>query len=159
MSPRPCLAIWSRSLTLLNPDSPARSRVISARRIGSIEFLNHSHDAVFADALENKVILLKDGADSIVVASVDRPTAVAASLDNHKIIAASVAGRTITTISLEDGSSVSTACGCEPNTLARLQGGAVFRITDIGDGPTWIFDTGGIEPRVLFIPHAGEGNE
>ena len=137
----------------------AAHRILSGGRIGAIEFLNHSHDAVFADALENKVILLKDGGDATVLATVDQPGAVAASLDNRKIMAISPAARTITTISLEDGTSVSTSCGCEPSTLARLLGGAVFRITAMGDGPTWIFDTGGLEPRVLFIPHSGAGNE
>jgi hypothetical protein len=37
LSPRPCLAMCSRSSTLANPDSRARSYVISATAIGAIE--------------------------------------------------------------------------------------------------------------------------
>ncbi len=139
--------------------SGAAHRILTAGKIRSIEFLNRSHDAVFADALENKIILLRDGADAALIASIDAPTAVAASLDNRKIFVASSASQTITSLSLDDGTSISTACGCEPVTLARLQGGAAFRITDRIDSPAWIFDTGGTEPRVLFIPQAGGGNE
>jgi hypothetical protein len=137
----------------------AAHRILAAGQIRSIEFLNQSHDAVFADALENKIILLRNGTDPVLLASVDQPTAVAASSDNRKIMAASSASRSITTILLDDGTSISTACGCEPVTLARLRGGDVFRITDLSDGPAWIFDTSGSEPRVLFIPQSGGGNE
>ena len=139
--------------------SGAAHRILAAGKIRSIEFLNRSHDAVFADELESKIVLLRGGADASLVASIDAPTAVAASLDNRKIFVASSASQTITSLSLEDGTSVSTACGCEPVTLARLQGGAAFRITDRSDGPAWIYDTGGAEPRILFIPQAGVGNE
>ncbi len=141
----------------------AAHRILTAGKISSIAFLNRSHDAVFADSIENKIILLRDGADATVVASIDQPSAVAASLDNRKIIAASAASHSVSTISLDDGTIVSSACGCEPVTLARLQGGAVFRITDRSDGPAWIFDSGGPEPRILFvpqvIPQTGDGND
>ena len=139
--------------------SGAAHRILTAGKIRSIEFFNRSHDAVFADELENKIVLLRDGADATLVGSINAPIAVAASLDNRKIFVASSASQTIISLSLDDGTSVSTACGCEPVTLARLQGGAAFRITDRSDGPAWIFDTGGAEPRVLFIPQAGGGNE
>ena len=139
--------------------SGAAHRILTAGKIRSIEFLNRSHDAVFADELESKIILLRDGADATLIASVNAPIAVAASSDNRKIFVASSASQTITSLFLDDGTSVSTACGCEPVTLARLQGGAAFRITERSDGPAWIFDTGGAEPRVLFIPQAGGGNE
>jgi len=137
----------------------AAHRILSASRITAIEFFNRSHDAVFADSIENKVILLRGGADASLVASVDQPVAVAASTDNRKIIAASSSTHAISIFSLDDGTAVSTECGCEPVTLARLQGGAVFRITDRSDGPSWIFDMNNSEPRVLFIPQAGVGNE
>jgi hypothetical protein len=152
-------AIAESDATALYSYSGGVHRILTAGQIRSIEFLNRSHDAVFADALENKIILLRNSSDATLVASVDGPTAVAASIDNRKIIAASSSSRSITTISLDDGTSVSTACGCKPVTLARLQGDAVFRITELSDGPAWIFDGGGPEPRVLFIPQAGGGNE
>ena len=137
----------------------AAHRILTAGQIRSIEFLNQSHDAVLADAIENKVILLRNAADPTLIASVDQPTVVAASADNRTILAASSSSRLITTISLSDGKSSSTACGCEPVALARLRGGIVFRITDLSDGPTWIVDTSGAEPRVLFIPQSGGGND
>jgi hypothetical protein len=134
-------------------------RLLTATHIGSVEFLNGSHDAVFADSAENKVFLLRDASDVSLLADIDQPTALAASRDNRKIFVASSASRSLTTISLADGTSVSTACLCTPITLARLQGGDVFRVTDIGDGPSWLFDTSGAEPRVVFIPQLEISNE
>jgi hypothetical protein len=134
-------------------------RLLTATHIGSVEFLNGSHDAVFADSAENKVFLLRDASDVSLLADIDQPTALAASRDNRKIFVASSASRSLTTISLADGTSVSTACLCTPITLARLQGGDVFRVTDIGDGPSWLFDTSGAEPRVVFIPQLESSNE
>jgi len=139
--------------------SGAAVRILTAGRIKSVEFLNRSHDAVFADEVESKIVLLRGGTDAILAGRVDSPTAVAASLDNRKIFVASSATQSITSISLEDGTSVSSVCGCEPVGLARLNGGAAFRITDRTDGPAWIFDAGGAEPRILFVPRAGGGNE
>lgn len=134
-------------------------RLLTAGQTGSVAFLNRSHDAVFADAARNQVILLRDAADASIVSNVDRPTAVAASLDNRTILVASSAAQSITTVSLADGVSISTPCGCTPVTLARLQGGAVFRVTGVGDAPAWLFDSSGPEPRVFFIPQAGVSNE
>jgi hypothetical protein len=137
----------------------AANRILTAGRIASIEFLNKSHDAVFADSLENKIVLLRGGADAVLLAQVDQPDLVAATADNRRIVTASRATQLITAISVEDGTVVSASCSCAPVTLARLQGGAVFRLTDLDDGPAWIFDSGGAEPRVLFIPQAGGRNE
>jgi hypothetical protein len=134
-------------------------RLLTAGQITSIAFLNLSHDAVFADAAQRNVILLRDATDASIVSNVDQPTAIAASLDNRTILVTSAASHSITTVSLADGASVSTPCGCTPVTLARLQGGAVFRVTDVGDGPAWLFDSSGPEPRVFFIPQAGVSNE
>ena len=139
--------------------SAAAHHILTSGKIRAIEFLNHSHDAIFADELENKITLLRDATGVTLIANVEAPTALAAALDNRTIFVASSASQTITSISLDDGTAVSTACNCEPVTLSRLQGGAAFRITDRGDSPAWIFDTGGTEPRVLFIPQARGSNE
>ena len=40
--------------------SGSSRRLLAATQIGSIEFLNGSHDAVFADSAENKIFLLRD---------------------------------------------------------------------------------------------------
>jgi len=139
--------------------SGAAHRILSAGKIKSVEFLNRSHDAVFADEAEGKIFLLRGGIDASLAGRVESPTAVAASLDNRKIFVASTASQSVTSLSLDDGTSISSSCGCEPVGLARLSGGAAFRITDRSDLPAWIFDAGGAEPRILFIPKAGGGNE
>ncbi|MEO8128160.1 MAG: hypothetical protein ABI822_13750 [Bryobacteraceae bacterium] len=139
--------------------SGAAHRILAAGKISSVEFLNRSHDAVFANEAEGKIVLLRDGTDASLAGAVEAPTAVSASLDNRRIFIASATTQTVTSLSLEDGTSVTTPCGCEPVALARLQGGTAFRITNRTDGPSWIFDAAGAEPRVLFIPQAADRNE
>src|SRR4029079_9721310 len=65
--------------------SGASRRLLTATQIRAIEFLNSSHDAVFADSAENKVFLLRDASDVSLLADVDQPTALAASRDNRRI--------------------------------------------------------------------------
>jgi DNA-binding beta-propeller fold protein YncE len=96
--------------------SGSSRRLLTATQIASIEFLNNSHDAVFADSAQNKVFLLRDASDVSLLADVDQPTALAASRDNRKIFVASSASRSLTTISIADGTSVSTSLDCRAAT-------------------------------------------
>jgi len=33
--------------------------------------------------------------------------------------------------------------------------GNLFRLNDLGPGPLWLLDTGGANPRMVFVPASG----
>lgn len=51
------------------------------------------------------------------------------------------------------------SCGCEAPKLARIGRRGLYRLNDAGEGPVWLLDVAGEEPRVLFIPAAARGEE
>jgi hypothetical protein len=42
------------------------------------------------------------------------------------------------------------ACDCTPTTLVPM--GSLFRLSEFGPTPLWLFDAGAAAPRIVFVP-------
>jgi streptogramin lyase len=135
------------------------TRLGSLASASQIEFALNSHDAVVLNAAEGSVASVRESGEMNVVARAEQPSSVALSEDGRRVFVASSALKTITRIDVSDGSSNSVSCSCAPDSLERLAGDSVFRLTKGMDGPMWVLDGGGTDLRIAFIPRAGGSNE
>lgn len=146
--------------------SGGRAGVVSrVRHPSAIAFLTHRHDALVADTLDNKIYLVRNitgNVATILVASdhdgVDGPVAVQASRDGKFAIVANSRSKTILTFDLEGGSPARYSCHCTPTTLRHLNGNALYQLTELKQGPLWLFDGDAPEPRIVFVPPYSTGS-
>jgi DNA-binding beta-propeller fold protein YncE len=141
----------------LGPDGTVR--VLPLRRATSASFLSGSGDVLISDGPASEVYLVKDPtglADTTLLAAesqgISNPLAVAASKDGQRAFIASSGSRNIAVIELASGTVSLTPCACVPGQLAKLNGNAVFRVTEPAAGPIWLFDGDAGEPRMVFVP-------
>jgi hypothetical protein len=130
-----------------------------ARRASAIAFLANGHDALIADASEDKLWLVRDVAGSsnaLLIAGerdgVAGPVAVASSADNQRALVANSRSSTVAVFDLSGGAPAVVSCPCVPALLDRLTGNAVFRLTEPSAGPMWLFDGDSAELRTVFVP-------
>jgi hypothetical protein len=124
-------------------------------RLSAAAFVPEKHNVLLADATGVKLVR-PDLGEQPASADVDgRITAVAASADGFRVFAVSSSGR-VTIHDLRSATTVEVRCACVPRTLAPLRGNAVFRLNESGDGPLWVLDADGIEPRIAFVASSGE---
>lgn len=77
--------------------------------------------------------------------------AAAVSGDGTKVFIAMQSGQVMVR-DLQSKAQTLISCACQPTTLARLRGNAVFRLNEIGAGaPLWLLDSDGSAPRILFV--------
>lgn len=127
-----------------------------------IVFLEGTRDALVAGRDDNQVALVRDvtGAPAYRRLAgpgdgIDRPVGLA--FANGRALVASAGSGSVATIDVESGAAAAAACGCTVTGLERMRGAAVYRASDLGAGPLWLFDGGGEEGRFLFVPPpAGE---
>lgn len=86
--------------------------------------------------------LIKDGMDKIL--------AVAGSADGAWAFASSATG--VTAVRAADSAMKTLGCYCDVTSFEPMKGSNVFRLSKAGSGPTYLFDGGGAEPRIVFIP-------
>lgn len=118
-----------------------------------IVFLEGTRDALVAGRDDNQVALVRDvtGTPSyrrLAGASegIDAPVGLAFAGGR-----ALVANRnSVVVIDVETGAAATAACGCAVTGLERMRGAALYRASDLGAGPLWLFD--GVENRFLFVP-------
>jgi hypothetical protein len=78
---------------------------------------------------------------------------IAFSADGSKVLMAGL--RAVTVLDRATGETRQTQCDCRIGGLAAM--GAMFRLNEVGDGPMWLVDASGGEPRLVFVPaRAGE---
>ncbi|MBI1895889.1 MAG: hypothetical protein HYS04_05035 [Acidobacteria bacterium] len=135
------------------------TRLITSAGAGSVRFLRSSRDALIADTAGNRVLLLRDASELVTLANLDQPSAAAASPDGRRIVVASAASRTLAALDPNGEILYSAECDCTPALLEPLAGGALFRLTDPAEGPAWVFDASGPEPRLAFLPGLGASDE
>lgn len=118
-------------------------------------------DAVVADDHDQKIYLLRSvtGVTATLplageAQGLASPRAVAVSRDQRRVYVANAGSADIVAINLSDGVSARYACPCAPSALRRLNGTAVFRLTEPSDGPLWLFDGDLEQPRIVFVPAA-----
>jgi hypothetical protein len=62
-------------------------------------------------------------------------------------------------LNLQDGSKTAVDCSCTPNILQPMAGDALFRVTELSAGPTWILNAAPATPQLTFVPATGGANE
>lgn len=127
-----------------------------ASRVRALDFIPDSHKALFAETAANAVQFV--GANDVTLIADERDgiadaVAVAASNDGSTVFIAMRSGQ-VAARKLDGGEQTIVPCSCQPTTLARLRGSAVFRLNGVGDGPVWILDASGEQARILFVAAA-----
>ncbi len=152
------LAAAEEGLLLLGADGSARL-VSSVRGIAAAAFLNQRLDAVIAESASNTVYWVRDvsGAGEIIPLAAEKdgisnPVAVSVSSDNQRVFVANAGSGTIAFLDLSGGALALVSCGCAPTGLDRLQGRAVFRLTEPSGQPVGVFDGDAPQARVVFVP-------
>lgn len=127
--------------------------------LSALDFFPDSTDAVYANA--SSVWMIRNGQVHLVMGEDDgisEVTGVAASADGSAVFAAMRSGQ-IAIRKLSTGERTAVTCWCQPDGLARLRGNAVFRLNGPGEGPVWILDAGGEEPRIFFVAAPPRGDQ
>ncbi len=85
----------------------------------------------------------QDGLAGVVAAAVSGDGAkVYIAMQSGQVVVRDLATKAQTTVS----------CACQPTTMARLRGNAVFRLNEIGgSAPLWLLDSDAAMPRILFV--------
>jgi hypothetical protein len=129
-------------------DSTAQT-IYHTRRVESLAFLPGSSTAVVAEANAVKLLSPAFGAQPIAE-GLSGVIAAAGSSDGSRVVIAMRSGK-VAVVDRASSTRVSLTCACVPNALAPLRGSAVFRLNSPGDGPLWLLDADGPEPRILFV--------
>lgn len=144
-------------LFLVKPDESVQF-VTPLGEPAALSFLPNGRDALVADGRENTVYLIRDlagaAAATLVAGEADaisRPVAVETSLEGDRAFVAGSSG-TILAVDLATGDRTALTCRCTPTGLARLNGRAVFRLTEPSADPLWVLDADAPEPALVFVP-------
>jgi hypothetical protein len=115
----------------------------------SLTFLDGSNDLLIAG--DSGVSLLRDVRNPEQTLLTGQPSrAVAATRDGAWIVLFTSGGK-LRTINMATHGSREVPVPVEPSSLLRLSH-SVFRINDSGNGPLWLLDLEGAEPRTVFVP-------
>ena len=140
------------TLFAVAPGGEARP-VPFAGQASLIAFLEGTRDALVAGRDDNQVALIRDvtGAPAyrrLAGASegIDAPVGLA--FANGRALVAS--RNSVVAIDVETGAAATTACGCAVTGLERMRGKTIYRASDLGAGPLWLFDSA--ENRFVFVP-------
>ena len=132
--------------------------ISTVHHAADLAFINGT-DAVLADDRHNEVYLLRSvtGVTATLplageAQGLASPLAVAVSRDQRRVYVANAKSAEIVAINLSDGVTARYACPCSPSAVRRLNGTAVFRLTEPDDGPLWLFDGDLAQPRIVFVP-------
>lgn len=123
-------------------------------------FLPGKAAALIADTGKDLVFLLPglESTPKLIAAGQDgvrRPVEVAASRDGRRAVVVNEGGSSAAILGLEDSSSALVECGCKIESLRRMNGNALFRLTEAGAGTIWLLDADSAPPGVLFVPAGG----
>ncbi len=123
-------------------------------------FLPGKLAALLADAGRNSVLLLPglESAPRLIASEpegVRGPVEVAASRDGRKAVVVNRGRSSVVAIGIEDASAAVVECGCSIESLRRMNGNALFRLTEAGTGTIWMLNADSAEPGVLFVPAGG----
>jgi len=134
-------------------------RLIEARRASAVTFLPNTHDVLFSDAEENRIVLVRDvmaTAESFTLASgadgISGPVAVQLSIDGRRLFVANSGAASVSVIEIETGAVTNLACPAAPAGLYPLRSASVFRLNEPAGAPLFVLDGGGDRPRILFVP-------
>jgi len=130
--------------------------LLSAGPTTAAGFLAGSDEVVLADGLRNTVYWVRGEGEVIPLAGekegISGPVAVSISRDNRRVFVANAGAGTVVVLDLAGGAPSVFACDCTVTGLERMQGNAVFRLTDLSGDPMWLLDGDAPEARVVFVP-------
>jgi DNA-binding beta-propeller fold protein YncE len=119
-------------------------------------FAPGGHDAAVSDPGGAGIVLFRDlagASQQTIVAPPDdaiaSPAGLAFSADGRKLFLASAAARSVAAFDLQTGGRAAIACNCVPAGLVSM--GNLFRLSEPGPAPLWLFD-GSAAPRIVFVP-------
>ena len=120
--------------------------------IRDVEFNPHSLTALMVQPDAVATVSIGSGAQVIAGAQDGLANVIAAAVsgDGSKVYIAMESGQVMVR-DLQAKTQTSISCSCQPTTLARLKGNAVFRLNEIGGTPLWLVDGDGAAPRVMFV--------
>lgn len=128
---------------------------------GKVSALKLSTDrqVLVADRENQEVVLIRDvlgPAQRIRIAGredgIHDPVALDFSKDQQRVFVANAGSGTVADLDLSGRPAILTACQCTPTTLGRLEGHAVFLLTELSGKPLLMLEAGPNETRVLFVP-------
>lgn len=130
--------------------------LLSTGKTAAAAFLAGGSEAVVADGAWNRVAWARASGEVIPLAGeaegISDPVAVSVSRDSRRVFVANAGTRTIAVLDLEGGPAALVACQCQLTGLERMQGNAVFRLSDLTADPMWVFDGDAPEARIVFVP-------
>lgn len=137
-------------------DGDRVSTLSASNGIKALTFRRGSRDLAAADSAGDQILLFRGGEpEAATVASVQdgvaEPVALSFSESGGKLIAANAKGRSVLLIDLQTQAKTTLACDCEPSTLGRAQGDAVFQISNAQDRQIFFLDGDAVEPRLFAI--------
>jgi hypothetical protein len=131
--------------------------------VRALAFLPRSQDVLIADDADNAVYLLRDAASSghlLRLAGeqdgIAGPREVVASRDGRRAVVRNGGSGELVVLDLAGGPAVKVACEVEVTGLERLEGNAVFRLTEAEGREVWLLDGDWPELRVVFAAAASE---
>jgi hypothetical protein len=138
------------------------SRFAAVSATPSFNFLSGSDDMLLADGGASTLQLVHSVSSAPLIqplsaSGLNKPVAVAASVDRHWAAVANGADANIVRVDLTTGLPVQKlTCTCQPSLMSSLAGNAVFRVNPLGTGPVWTVDMAGATPQLLFVPAIGQ---
>ena len=139
----------------------------SIGRMGGLAFLPGRDDLLVADQANSTLSIV----DNVSTApstyqlagpgdGLASPSAVASSMDGNIVWMVNASDGSLISINLaRPGTHTVVACDCKSAELERLQGNAVFRLSNFSGGPLRILDGEGNSPQLLFIPAPAKKND
>jgi hypothetical protein len=139
----------------------SRTALANLAGYGGMAFLPGSEDILLSDSVANTLVRYHNGSSTVLAthaSGLNRPFAVAASLDDRWAVAADRADSNLLRIDLTGVvPPAQSTCTCSLSQLSALGGNAVFELASPGAAPGWMIEADDPVARVLFIPAAGGG--
>lgn len=145
------LSLVEGRLVQHNADGSTAELVATGAR--SAAFVEGSHDSLILTSEAGALLLSHNGELTRFALPESMPTPLAAAGTQDHFLLAAEDGAVAKLA--RNGSTVELiGCGCKPTTLSRVGRSLLYRLNDPGDGPVWLLDAAGDQPRILFIPPA-----
>lgn len=152
----------AEAIHLLDPEGGLHL-LLSTGETAAAAFLAGTGEAVIADRSRDQVYWVRGAGAILPLAGpadgISEPIAVSVSRDHRRVFVANRATATVAALDLAGGAATLLACDCKLTALERLDGNAVFRLSDLSAEPLWLLDGDAPEARVVFVPSVARGAE
>lgn len=143
------LAVEQGKVTVIDRDGN-RWGLNHSGAIRMAAFVDGTTDVIVSD--EQGLWRLKDVTNNAVAARIWQGEAAAFAIAvNRRQLLVIEASKSLTAVDMDNGSVRRIECACDPVALMPLSA-AVFRVNELSDGPLWLVDLNGSEPRTVFVP-------